>query len=87
MVNKKQGLRPSWLDGGAEAVEMAKADGWNLDADRAATQRHTVFGVVVAHTGQRLTPERVELIVANLVREMQDGPTAWAFSKESGGAS
>lgn len=31
MVNTNQGLRPSWLDGGAEAVEMAKADGWTPD--------------------------------------------------------
>lgn len=49
------------------------------DADRKATQEFAVQNVLTTYCGQRLTPDLIDRIVAELKQEMQTGPTAWAF--------
>lgn len=49
------------------------------DANRKATQEFSVRNALVTYCGQRLTPELIDRIVAELTQEMQSGPTAWAF--------
>lgn len=48
--------------------------------DVMATQSSSVLMILVNHCGQSLTPDNVEKIHAEIVKEMLEGPTAWAFS-------
>lgn len=57
------------------------------DADRTATQRHTIFGALVRHCGQPLTPDRIDQITDEIMREIEVGGTAWAFAKATGSES
>jgi hypothetical protein len=50
---------------------------------RAATQESTILFALVSHCGKVLTPDTIDKIVADLVKEMRDGPTAWAFSPQN----
>jgi hypothetical protein len=54
-----------------------------LSTDREATQIFSLRNILTTHCGQKLTPELLEQIVAEMVLEMRQGPTAWAFSEKS----
>lgn len=63
-----------------EVIKRAAAAPERSDADRAATQRHTVFNALVGACGKTLTPDLVQSLTDEIVAEMQSGATAWAFA-------
>lgn len=44
-----------------------------------ATRESTVLGILARHCGESLTPNKIEMIVEELCREMNDSPVSWAF--------
>lgn len=48
--------------------------------DVMATQSSAILMILVNHCGQSLTPDNVDKIHAEIMKEMREGPTAWAFS-------
>lgn len=52
--------------------------------DVLATQSSAILLILVNHCGQSLTPDNVDKIHAEIIKEMREGPTAWAFSPTVG---
>lgn len=50
--------------------------------DRAETQRFVILNTMMEFVGQRNYPDVVDKIVEALMKEIQEGPCAWAFSEE-----
>lgn len=52
-------------------------------AERLATQKHSLFSILVQHCGQTLTASKIDVILEEMVQEMQRGPTSWAFKPQT----
>lgn len=48
--------------------------------DVMATQSSAILTILVNHCGSLLTPDNVDKIHTEIIEEMREGPTAWAFS-------
>ena len=48
-----------------------------------ATQEFAVLNILVGHCGEQLTDDTVERIAAELVHEMREGKSSWAFAPRS----
>lgn len=47
--------------------------------DREATQRFVILDSLSAHCMEILTPDKIELIAAEIFEEATSGPASWAF--------
>lgn len=50
--------------------------------EREATQAFTIYNILCGHAGEKLTHMNVERIKEEIVKEMREGFTAWAFKPE-----
>ena len=48
-------------------------------SDREKTQEFTVMNILVRYCNKTLSPQLIEQIVDELLREMKNSPTSWAF--------
>lgn len=49
--------------------------------DRDATQEFEIRNILANHCGERLSPDKVEQIVREIVDAMRTGPCSWAFKQ------
>jgi hypothetical protein len=47
-----------------------------------ATRLFEVWVILTGHSGELLTPDKVDGIVREIAKAMNDGPCAWAFKSE-----
>lgn len=47
--------------------------------DKQETQRFALFNILVGHCGEQLTPDKVDAIMEEIIKEMRSGPCSWAF--------
>jgi len=50
--------------------------------NREATQEFTIRNVLIGHCGEKLTPDNIDKIAAELMQEVKAGSTSWAFSED-----
>lgn len=53
------------------------------DNDRLETQRFVIFDALMQHCGETLTPDNLEIIRDDILKEMSEGSCAWAFSTDN----
>ena len=49
--------------------------------DMAATRLFSIRTIITSHCSQLLTPEMVDLITQEVFKEIESGPTSWAFGQ------
>ena len=51
-------------------------------SDAEEAQRFAIFDVLTGHCGEMLSPNKVDVIMAEILHEMREGPCAWSFAKK-----
>lgn len=59
--------------------EFGKRVSMDVQENRAPTQEFVIRNVLVGYCGQSLSAKSIDILVAEIVKEITSGPSAWAF--------